>query len=44
LIDPDNVFRNAQSIPPLGGGAHGMTWSTRGISPKATSNGSTYDI
>jgi FAD/FMN-containing dehydrogenase len=44
LIDPDNVFRNAQSIPPLGGGAHGMTWSTRGISPKATPNGSTYDI
>ncbi|XP_066326017.1 berberine bridge enzyme-like D-1 [Miscanthus floridulus] len=42
LIDPENVFRNAQSIPPLGG-AQGMTRSTRGISPKVTSNGSTHD-
>ncbi|KAJ1267375.1 hypothetical protein BS78_07G051400 [Paspalum vaginatum] len=39
LIDPDNVFRNAQSIPPLGG----VTGSPRGISPEVTSNGSTYD-
>ncbi|CAO2205829.1 unnamed protein product [Urochloa humidicola] len=39
MIDPDNVFRNAQSIPPLGG--PGM--SPRGISPKVTSNGNTYD-
>ncbi|CAO2189687.1 unnamed protein product [Urochloa humidicola] len=41
MIDPDNVFRNAQSIPPLGG--PGVTRSPRGISPKVTSNGSTYD-
>ncbi|KXG24485.1 reticuline oxidase [Sorghum bicolor] len=42
LIDPENVFRNAQSIPPLGG-VQCMIRSTRGISPKITSNGSTYD-
>ncbi|KAF8670048.1 hypothetical protein HU200_051239 [Digitaria exilis] len=42
MIDPDNVFRNAQSIPPLGG-RPGMTRSPRGISPKVTSNGTTYD-
>ncbi|CAL5008320.1 unnamed protein product [Urochloa decumbens] len=41
MIDPDNVFRNAQSIPPLGG--PGMTRSPGGISPKVTSNGNTYE-
>ncbi|CAD6266117.1 unnamed protein product [Miscanthus lutarioriparius] len=43
LIDPENVFRNAQSIPPLGGAAQGMTRSTRGVSSKVTSDGSTND-
>uniref|UniRef100_A0A0E0LRG6 FAD-binding PCMH-type domain-containing protein n=1 Tax=Oryza punctata TaxID=4537 RepID=A0A0E0LRG6_ORYPU len=37
-IDPDNVFRNAQSIPPLG-----MSRIPRGISPKVASNGKPYD-
>ncbi|CAL5010266.1 unnamed protein product [Urochloa decumbens] len=41
MIDPENVFRNAQSIPPLGGS--GMTRSPGGISPKVTSNGNTYE-
>jgi len=41
-IDPDNVFRNAQSIPPLR--VPGVTRSSpRGISPEVISNGSTYD-
>ncbi|KAL6658982.1 hypothetical protein ACP70R_003022 [Stipagrostis hirtigluma subsp. patula] len=40
-IDPENVFRNAQSIPPLG--IQGVTRSPRGIAPKLSSNGSTYD-
>ncbi|XP_062191026.1 berberine bridge enzyme-like D-2 [Phragmites australis] len=35
MIDPENVFRNAQSIPP--------TKSPRGISPKVAANVSTYD-
>ncbi|XP_066353678.1 berberine bridge enzyme-like B [Miscanthus floridulus] len=43
LIDPENVFRNAQSIPPLGGAAQAMTRSTRGVSSKVTSDGSTND-
>jgi hypothetical protein len=47
-IDPDNVFRNAQSIPPLGRSA-GMTRRRRRSppvaisSPKVTCDGSTYD-
>lgn len=37
-IDPENVFRNAQSIPPLFTGARGTTRRTpRGISPKVAS-------
>ncbi|RLM61758.1 reticuline oxidase-like [Panicum miliaceum] len=42
MIDPDNVFRNAQSIPPLR--APGMARrSPRGISPEVMSNGGAYD-
>ncbi|TVU42900.1 hypothetical protein EJB05_09324, partial [Eragrostis curvula] len=41
LIDPENVFRNAQSIPPLGGAS--ITRSPCGISPKVASSGSTSD-
>jgi hypothetical protein len=41
-IDPDNVFRNAQSIPPLR--APGVARSSpRGISPEVISNGAAYD-
>ncbi|KAF0900678.1 hypothetical protein E2562_034384 [Oryza meyeriana var. granulata] len=40
-IDPDNVFRNAQSIPPLG--TRGMSRIPRGIvSPKAASKDRPY--
>ncbi|KAM0869391.1 hypothetical protein ACQ4PT_040720 [Festuca glaucescens] len=36
-IDPENVFRNAQSIPPLSARARETTRTTRGISPEVAS-------
>jgi hypothetical protein len=33
-IDPENVFRNAQSIPPLSARSRETTRTTRGISPE----------
>uniref|UniRef100_A0A0E0AR22 FAD-binding PCMH-type domain-containing protein n=1 Tax=Oryza glumipatula TaxID=40148 RepID=A0A0E0AR22_9ORYZ len=41
IIDPDNVFRNAQSIPPLG--SRKTRRIPRGISPKVASKDKTYD-
>ncbi|KAL6840885.1 hypothetical protein ACP4OV_029411 [Aristida adscensionis] len=41
MIDPENVFRNAQSIPPLGG--QSVTKSPRGIATRVTSNKIVYD-
>lgn len=41
-IDPENIFRNAQSIPPLGRD-QGMIRTPRGISPKVASMGKTCD-
>ncbi|RCV29950.1 hypothetical protein SETIT_6G055000v2 [Setaria italica] len=43
MIDPDNVFRNAQSIPPLGGPGMTRSLPPAAISPKVTCNGSTND-
>lgn len=43
LIDPENVFRNEQSIPPLGRSSVSVITrrTPRGIAPKVASNGST---
>jgi len=42
-IDPENVFRNAQSIPPLAVGARESIRSTHGITTKVPTEDKVYD-